>query len=173
MERWLTALIGANPYAHWLALPGSLTHALMARCAAFQVRRLRQAPARPTRDELGILGLHPGRLAVVREVQLSCGEVPLVFAHTVIPLAGLRGTWRSLAGLGNRPLGAALFNDPRVERGALGYRRLDRRHPLYHAASRLLSAPPPRLWARRSLFERAGRPILVTEVFLPEILGLP
>jgi chorismate--pyruvate lyase len=173
MERWLSALTCANPYAHWLALPGSLTHALMSRCPAFRVLRLRQATARPALDEFGVLGLRPGCLAMVREVQLSCGETPLVFAHTVIPLTGLRGTWRDLASLGNRPLGATLFTDPRVARGPLTYRHLDRRHPLYHAACLRLADPPPRLWARRSLFRRARRPILVTEIFLPEILKLP
>jgi chorismate--pyruvate lyase len=31
---------------------------------------------------------------------------------------------------------------------------------------------PRELWARRSEFRRGGRPILVTEIFLPEILKL-
>ena len=39
-------------------------------------------------------------------------------------------------------------------------------------ASSTLINPPGRLWARRSLFYLHGAPLLVTEVFLPEILRL-
>ncbi|MFN3594217.1 MAG: chorismate--pyruvate lyase family protein, partial [Thiobacillaceae bacterium] len=110
--------------------------------------------------------------ALIREVMLLCDEHPLVFAHSVIPRAGLAGPWRSLSRLGNRPLGEALFADPRIVRHPLQYRRLDRRHPLYHSAVRHLSVRPSWLWARRSVFCRDGYPILVTEVFLPEVLQL-
>jgi chorismate-pyruvate lyase len=36
----------------------------------------------------------------------------------------------------------------------------------------VLSDPPHRLWARRSLFYLGDAPLLVTEVFLPGILQL-
>lgn len=172
MNRWLTIAVGAGQYRDWLTQTGSLTRALQARCPEFNVRRLRQGLDSPLPDEYAPLGLPEGELAVIREVILSCAQRPLVFAHTVVPHAGLRGPWRGLAELGNRPLGAALFADPLIERFPLSFRQLNRQHALHRAATRHLGALPGRLWARRSLFALARQPILVTEVFLPEVLSL-
>lgn len=172
MKHWHSTLVGRQPYRPWLNDNGSLTAALKSRCPALQVRRLRQGLARPHADERALLGLAPKAYALIREVLLLCDERPLVFAHSVIPRAGLSGPWRSLSRLGNQPLGAALFADPRISRQPLQFRRLDQRHPLYRSAVCHLSSRPPWLWARRSVFCRDGYPILVTEVFLPEVLHL-
>jgi chorismate--pyruvate lyase len=99
-----------------------------------------------------------------------------VFAHSVIDAGALRGRWRWLAGLGARPLGEALFRDPRVRRGPLAYRQLRAPDPRYLGAAAELSARgqpvPPGLWARRSVFRAGGRQLLVTEVFLPAVASL-
>ena len=42
----------------------------------------------------------------------------------------------------------------------------------YQGAAAVLSNPPDRLWARRSLFYLHDAPLLVTEVFLPEIMSI-
>jgi chorismate lyase len=173
MLRWHPHLTRSTPYRPWLQVKGSLTHALMARCPAFNVVRLSQSPAPAHLDEETLMGLPHRRQATIREVLLRCGDQPLVFAHSVIPGAGLRGPWVGLSGLGNRPLGAALFSDPRVRRHALEFMGLDRRHPLFRKAAAHLDTVPAMLWARRCRFTRAGHSILVTEVFLPPVLNLP
>jgi chorismate--pyruvate lyase len=118
------------------------------------------------------VGLRSERLAHVREVVLLADDVPVVFAHSIVAPDDLKGAWRSIGRLGNRPLAAALFADPRVRRYALEYRRIDRRHPLHARLKDASVVLPPMLWARRSLFRLRGRPLLVTEVFLPAILAL-
>lgn len=169
---WQVSAWSAGAWRHWLTDRGSLTRRLQRLCPRFRVERLRQAMAVPNTDEHAALGLLPGRLAVIREVLLKNADTPLVFAHSVIPLSGLSGPWAALAGLGNRPLGAALFSNPRVGRQGLEYKRVDRRHSLYRNAARHLAMPPRTLWARRSVFSLDGQPILVTEVFLPATLQL-
>jgi chorismate--pyruvate lyase len=121
-------------------------------------------------DERFVTG-HPARRVLVREVLLSCGTVPVVFAHSVARLRDLRGPWRALAGLGDRPLGAALFEDPRVRRYPLHFRRLSRNDRLHAKACRAIRARLPVLWARRSLFVLRRAPLLVTEVFLPRLFA--
>lgn len=170
---WLASAWQAGAWRGWLSDRGSLTQRLRERCPDLHVMRLRQSHGLPDEDERRPLGLPRRRLALLREVLLMCGETPLVFAHSVIPLAGLRGPWVGLSGLGHSPLGAALFANPRILRHPLEYRRVDARHPLYRGAAHHVTAPPASLWARRSLFALDRRPILVTEVFLPEILELP
>ena len=92
-----------------------------------------------------------------------------VFAHSVLPRASLRGGWCGITRLGTKPLGEALFTDPRIRRLGLTMRRLDARHPLYRAAARHTGLTAHYLWARRSVFCLNGHPLLVTEVFLPAI----
>lgn len=159
-------------YRTWLDDRGSLTRRLEQRCNTFKVKLLSQCRARANCDERVIWPHGSRRLAWVREVQLVCRRTPVVFARSVIDPRGLRGAWRRLKRLGTRPLGAALFADPRIRRFPLRYRKLNRSHPLYRRACVALRARPPHLWARRSLFTLRGTPILVTEVFLPGILRL-
>jgi len=132
----------------------------------------------------------PGARVWVREVALVADGVPWVWARSVAGPGDLRTAWRDLAGLGNRSLGAALFADPRVGRGNLLARALDRRDPRGRSAAvcfglahtgadhpDLIHPDPTRpdpghhgaaaLWARRSLFCRGHGRILVTEVFAP------
>jgi chorismate lyase len=169
---WLRFPALSGPYRRWLTDRGSLTARVTARCPRFSVRLLFQGLRRPDRDEVFVFTGARGRRVLVREVFLCCAGTPVVFAHTVLEPDALRGPWRSLVGLGSRPLGAALFADPRVHRYPLHQRKLGPTHELHRRVSALLSRPPGPLWARRSLFALRGSPILVTEVFLPEILEL-
>lgn len=158
----------------WLNERGSLTRRIMAQCtpaAPFSLRVLNDAPARPHRDEYAALDLPHGRRARVREVLLQRGGTPLVFTHAVVALRDLRGAWRCIDAIGSRSLGSILFADPAIDKGPLRFRRIDARHPLFRKAALCLSAPPAYLWARRALYSRAGRALLVSEVFLGKMTG--
>lgn len=172
IHRWRQATLGMGPWRHWLTDHGSLTRRLQAHCRAFRVQRLRQSVGQPYLDEIAPLGQARQQQALIREVLLLCGDTPLVFAHTVVPLGGLRGPWQNLGGLGNHSLGATLFANPRIERFPLEYSRLNRRHALFRKAAAYLQTPAQTLWARRSLFAIEHDPIQVTEVFLPSVLQL-
>ncbi len=168
-QGWLT-----HPFRAPRALRGalsdraSLTGRLKARHADFGVCPVFRGLAAPIADEARLLGLAPGARAYVREVLLLGDGKARVFAHSVLSRANLRGAWRGVAGLGTRPLGEALFADPRIRRLALSSRRLDARHPLYRAARRHAGIGARTLWARRSTFCLRGARLLVTEVFLPD-----
>ncbi|MEW6313967.1 MAG: chorismate lyase [Pseudomonadota bacterium] len=171
-SRWLAPPSPHCRYRHWLLEAGSLTRAIQSRCDEFRVRRIAQGLALPERDEAALLRLRERERCVVREVLLCCGNLPLVYAHSIMRRQALAGPWRSVSGLGERPLGAALFADPRIVRHPLRFRRLDRRHTLYQHACAALPQPPRELWARRALYTLQREPLLVTEIFLPGILEL-
>jgi len=158
--------------APWLRDRGSLTRRIQQRCQHFAVQPLRSGLAHIAFDESSLLNIAPHQLAYSREVFLYANDQPVVFAHSTCAQKHLRGAWSSVADLGNQPLGALLFSHPLIERKPLHYKKLRARHPLYQRASQLLDNPPAQLWARRSLFYLHGTPLLVTEVFLPEILKL-
>ncbi len=156
----------------WLSDTGSLTQRLKARCAEFRVVPLTTGLDRPNPDEHALLNLAPGTRAYVREVLLLCNDVPVVFAHSVLPQPSLRGGWNGISRLGARPLGEALFRDHRIQRQALAYRHLHPDHPLYCSVLKHHNPDTRTLWARRSVFCLDRHPLLVTEVFLPAIDSL-
>lgn len=168
--------MSSGAYRPWLIERGSLTARLQAKTKAFHVRALAVHDDVPCRDEAHLLGLIPYQYALLREVMLMDHQRPLVFAHSVLPHKSLRGVWRGLSRLGNRPLGAALFADPRVIRTPLQYKKISKHDALYVRAAKNLAALPPFLWARRSIFQLNSaykqQSIMVTEVFLPVVLDL-
>ncbi len=125
--------------------------------------------AKPILDEAALLHLSSDKTALVREVLLLGDGVPVVFAHSVLPRSSLRGLWRGLGKLGNRPLGATLFANPKVRRTPLSYKKLFSNHALYQHAVEYMDHKPAYLWARRSVFSLHCANIMVTEVFLPKI----
>jgi len=154
----------------WLLDPASLTRRIQSTCGGrFRVEVLEQGWARPQHNEMKVLGMRDNQWALVREVRLLCDESPWVFARTVIPRTTLTGPRRRLAHLRNRPLGAVLFADPTMERGPVEIARLTPCDRLYPLAMRAVAAPPVAIWGRRSGFTRAGFPLLVSEIFLPDI----
>jgi len=161
-----------GPYHPWLTDADSLTARIRARCRRLEVRVLRQALARPHPDEAVLLELRAGEVAWLREVLLIADGVPVVYARSILPRHNLRGAWRLFAGIGNRPLGAALFADPRISRAPLSCARLDRRDARYHRALASSGAAATSLWARRSVFHLRQRSLMVCEIFLPAIKTL-
>ncbi len=176
--------------SQWLLDSDSLTARIKRHCQQnklgdFSVHVLLQEQAPVSEDEAVRLQLAMGEVALIREVLLYCGDLPVVFARTVIPLTSLSGSQQQLAHLGNKPLGEFLFSQPDLERNGMEVTALLAEHGLYHEVLSYLSADialdtgqaqqqkPEKLWARRSVFCLSHKPLLVAEVFLPDLLACP
>jgi len=168
--------VQASPkMADWLSNRDSLTERLVAHSQQFRVQRLYQGRARCLQDEFMEIDLPRVQQVVEREVLLRCDEVPVVYAHTVLPSHANAYQWPLFASLGNRSLGTTLFSDPLVQRGPLQYARLRPTHFLMRRIARLTELSElseSYLLARRSVFTRRGSKLLVTEVFLPALSAL-
>lgn len=152
----------------WLLDTASLTLRLQQLCpGSFRVRVLSQASGAPRADEAQLLEMSQGQRAIVRQVQLLCDGQPWIYARTVIPVTSLRGRLRRLAHLGTRPLGGMLFADRGMRRGTVQLARIRAGQALYVTATSGLQPPPAEIWGRRSVFRIAGKPLLVSELFLP------
>lgn len=157
-------------YLPWLLDPASLTERIIAHCREnFRVRLLDQRRMRPLRNETEALGMRAGTRAIVRQVQLVCGDTPWVYARTIIPPRTFARKSHRFTTLGARSLGAMLFADPSMKRGEVEVARLTPSDRLYHLATRELRDKPGTIWGRRSLFHLGGKPLLVCEFFLPDI----
>ena len=158
----------------WLTSRGSLTSKLVAQAVDFNLVQLQQCAQLPNVDERRELGLREREFAIVREVLLRDGETPRVFAHSVVARRDLSDVWRGLSKLGDRPLADMLFRDASVVRLPMEYKKIDARHTLYRRAREAVRISlSPSIWARRSVFLKRGRPLLVTEVFLDAREWLP
>ncbi|OQW67845.1 MAG: chorismate--pyruvate lyase [Proteobacteria bacterium ST_bin12] len=155
----------------WLIDDSSLTARLKARYPDLAVQPVLIKNTIAFNDESALIGLKAVQHALVRDVLLIGNNMPVVFAHSVLPKSSLRGPWNGLGKLGNKPLGAALFANPQVKRAPLSYKKLSPHQVLYQKATQHLSIKPAYLWARRSVFSLNCANILVTEVFLPQLLS--
>lgn len=169
---WIKKPINSGGYRHWLIDSGSLTKRLQSYSHDFLVKPSRHQYAKPQVDEAQLLGLSRRQNVLLREVHLYCHGQPVVFAHSVLPQRSLRGEWLGLGHLGNKPLGAALFMNPKVMRTQLEFKKLSNQNALYRRAVAHLAVKPQAIWARRSIFRLKHSAIMVTEVFLPQVLKL-
>lgn len=153
----------------WLEEPGSLTRRMRRSCReCFHVEVLGERWGAPFLDEARRLRMRHKNWAWLREVLLCCGGRPWVYGRSVIPPQALRGRLHRLQQLGRRPLGRVLFDRYPVGRGKIEMARLKTDDPLYQRVS-CNTTVVPGCWARRSVFRVAGRHLLVTEVFLPDL----
>ena len=166
---WQSSPCAAGRYRQWLTDRGSLTQRIEARSPGMTVKVVFQGRRRLHRDERFLL--RNGTQALTRDVVLYCGANPVVYAHSVLAPGDRGAGWRLMQGMGSRPLGAALFTDPRIRRLKLRQHKPGRGHELFRQAARIAQSGKT-LWARRSLFMVGKSPILVTEVFLPGVLVL-
>jgi len=156
----------------WLLDHSSLTRRLQRTCGeGFNVEVLSQTIEPPMLSEARALGRPHREVALVRQVRLRCHDTPWVFARTVIPLPSLEGGLRRLAMLGNQPLGAVLFTDPKMERTPVEVARITPRHRLFRMSGGPTLNAHPAIWGRRSVFTLRGNPLLVSEFFLPDLMS--
>lgn len=124
-----------------------------------QVVVLSQDWCYPRESERACLGVPRHRYVFVREVEIRSNNEPLLYARTTIPASTLTGPERRLAHLGVNSLGSVLFSYPGLERS-----------PFEIKPCQLLQYSSSVLWERRSLFYLKGKPLLLTEVFLPRLI---
>jgi len=152
----------------WLFDTSSLTARMIERCGQdFSVRVISQHWQKLEAKEASAMALKNVHSALVRQVVLCCCEQPLVYARTVIPATTVQGAQRRYANMGNRPLGAMLFSDRTMKREEVQVALLS----ISHEANKYTEIGGP-VWGRRSVFRVSGKPLLVSEYFLPELLDL-
>jgi chorismate--pyruvate lyase len=155
----------------WLQASGSLSARLAGTGEVFSVQVLAQGRQPLTLDESRALGLGGRRIGYAREVVLRVDGQALVFARSVTAYADSVGAWRSVRGLGHRPLADVLFKGSGILRAPLAYSQLKRQSPLQRQVASSWQAATgvalkhPTLPARRSVFTRHGAALLVMEVF--------
>lgn len=154
----------ASPLAvRWLSATGALTaHLETLGRVRLQVLRETSGPALPDETE-GPAAVAPGHY-YIREVLMAIDGIPAVAARTLIPqIEG--GPWAAVKTLRTTPLAKILYT-PETTRTPFAFAALTDGMAL-RAVTRPFIGTDHIPMARRSVFTRAGVPILVSEAFLP------
>jgi chorismate--pyruvate lyase len=168
----LAGYVPANLSA-WLSHKGSFMRRLKkygVKNAVIQV--LTQSWLYPSQEERALLKIKPRQLVFVREVVITSPPAKWMFARTVLPRATLTGKERRLAHLKNRALGSVLFKDPHVRRGEFELACVRRGSAWYQKIVNTRAAEADAFWARRSVFLINHKPLLLTEIFFPDVAAL-
>lgn len=159
-----------NGLGDWLLHPHSFMQRLRQKGALQpRVKLLRQSWQFPTMEEKRILGMKTRAYALIREVLIYSEGKKWMYARTVFPRKTLTGKQLCLARLKNRSLGSVLFKDPLLKRSPFDVACLSRDMLLHQYVSHTANIKVDTLWARRSVFTLHDKPLLLTEVFLPDI----
>ena len=160
----------------WLSDTGSLTQKIeRAIGQKLEVVVLRDCRQNLNSDESRYFHFKIKRCRI-REVLLCANGMPLVMANSIIPGSSSSGTNHEVLRFGKKPLGAVLFAKTRMRSKKKPLReiaRLDKRNTLWKKCFQQYQNLPAVGWARRTLYQLKGRPLLVSEVFLPSLLNYP
>lgn len=154
----------------WLHDRSSLTRRLQTLSNnQFSVTVLKQRWEKPRRAEAQLLNLPLHEVALIREVILHGNSTPWVYARSILPLRTLNGSLRFLRHWDNRPLGALLFRNPRIQREQPIVQQI--------ACDTLpialqTTAMPSKLWGRSSIFRCGQHDLLVSETFLSALVNV-
>lgn len=121
-----------------------------------------------TLSEQKMLNLSGAERTWIRRIEWHYQETLWVHARVVCPEATLRATGTILPGLGVQSLGEIIFKDPALQRGPFSFSSLTKESPLYPDLTAAIDSTKP-VWARRSILYLKEHPILVTEIFTPDM----
>ena len=157
----------------WLTHSGSLTQRLRTVTRGqIQHRVVQEDYASPAKEECLVLGMQRGANAHIREIDWWYLEKLWVAARVIIPEHTWDNGGRPLRTVGKRSLGDILFSNPNLQRSKLQFAQLNKDHPYFYRVSHHLSLDSDFIWARRSIFYFNRNPLLIIEMFAPEIFTI-
>jgi chorismate lyase len=133
----------------WLMESGSMTCRFEQHCSYVRVEPQRECFITPDQLTEEMAYLPYSERYWLREIVLLGDGQPWLLARTVVPQETLTGPDQALVDLGTLPLGRYLFSSDHLTRDYIHIGRCQA------------------LWGRRSRLCLAGKPLLLTELFLP------
>jgi chorismate--pyruvate lyase len=165
--------------SEWLRKPFVLSEALRRVCDNFSVKISDQSLKPLYADEISALKCYGSKTGYVRETYLGDVTNPLVYARVSMPESTYEAYKMQLENLGSKPIGETLlYSDPTFTRSEFEVKQLTQDDELlfdslvHHQFYRAVIARDTHsheLWARRSVFTLSGNPLLITEVFMPDM----
>lgn len=155
----------------WLLKPFVLSQAMRDCAGELNVKRIKEELALPTKEEVARLALDNVQ-AWIRQIYIIGDNLPFSYAKVVVPIETYQKFQSDFDNLKDNLLGEKLlYTRDDLTRSPFEYACIMQGSPLYNDAVDILpiNKQPAYLWARRSVFNMSIYPLLVTEVFLPDM----
>lgn len=162
----------------WLTKPYVLSAAFKKVSSQFNILVLSQAFGVPLEDEALLLNqyqdIHCG-YAYIRQVILCDGDKPLSFGRVIIPGLTYEQHFARINETGNNPFGErVLYSHPNFERSDFEFSYYDRLGDFPSLPDKFPQALRNQAsWGRRSIFTLSHLPLLVVELFMPNLPKYP
>jgi chorismate--pyruvate lyase len=161
------ALMPMNLHA-WLTEANAITPMLQKQFADWRLLVIGQEWQDLLADEKQAFDLSESK-AWVRQIFHVGHEKKQIYAKLSVPKITYEQYQIELESLGNKPIGATLlFNNPDVSRSSFAYRIFKASDPIYHSICHEIGTASE-LWARRSIFTWRNLPLMLTEIFNPDL----
>lgn len=142
----------------WITDKTSMTKRLQSYCQqAGDLRVVKQNWEYCLANEAATLNIATTELVFVREIFICHQDKPWIYGRSIFPKTSLTP---QLQTLGNQSLGDILFADPSLQRGD------------FMICVVCCNALASTVWGRQSMFHLSHKPILLTEIFLPDMLQI-
>jgi chorismate lyase len=153
-------------WTEWLQRPGSLTEALRT-LGSVEVQVISEGLLSPAGAFWSSRA--PARRGPVwaRDVILAVDGTAVIAARSITAAIDARAAWKSVKFIGARPLASILYRDRTVSRSPFLFSPFTPT-PVIDKPSSPIGLGRP-VWGRSSFFYRARAPLLVTEIFLPDL----
>jgi len=155
----------------WLLTKESMTRRLRKESnERLTVQILKQHWGLPSIQEALFLGIPHRHSVLIREVFLCGGGRPWMFARSIFPHSLFTGEERWLQKkLDENPIGPILYRHKAMKKSPPQFAKLNPTHEEYEILKKYMTMEEEILWARRACFYLNNKPLLVSEILLPEI----
>ncbi len=136
------------------------------------ILKRREAIAKADARDCQFLGQAATSWLWQREILLG-HDSPWLYGYTLtLPAARSKSLW-DLHRIGSKPLGEKLFTTENVWRDFFDVGEIGPEHSLWHRVNTMHPGIPEKLWARCSLFDYQGNPLLLYEVLFADCPSMP
>ncbi len=138
--------------------------------STIKVNIIQQQWLRPSLDEQQLLQLPNQQKCLIREVELCANDHVVMIARSVMPRGRLTCQYQYLPGLKHKTIGRWFFSDTNLQRSTFNFKCFTKHDDLYGYAEKSIKNLPEMVWGRCSSFTTTHQQLLLTELFLPELL---
>ncbi len=162
-------------YQSWLTHRSGLSQAFKQQCQQFNIDVVSQQFDTPSQYECFRLNIPYTDQALVRCSMLCGDQSAWCYARTIIPSATYQHYQEEFEALGNQPIGEQFIYRQNFTRGPLQIASLSKKmdENCSQEFIPILSTYQDPLWARNFKINLTHGPLLITEVFLPEVPNYP
>tara|TARA_B100001175_G_scaffold280899_1_gene258963 strand:+ start:244 stop:765 length:522 start_codon:yes stop_codon:yes gene_type:complete len=152
-----------NRLKYWLLDVKSLSYRI-SNIAKLEIIPVKERKNRVFSNEKKVFGYKKSEDLYLREVLIYADKVPIMYARTILPIIHLRGFWRNIKKLKNKPLADIVFKK-KILRSNFKFRKPSYNDEFSKRIRRFSLKKTKILAIRESTFRNKNEKVLLTEVF--------